>query len=193
MEFRRLIAACAGVAGAALMSAGLGGCASTDNAAAPSASGSRLSDVFATPDWAKFTGGEKKTAVRVVKPEDLIGADGACASAPSATTAVANADGGNVSAMDAAPQPAVSGGIALSMTECEVAQRAGSPQRVDLGTNPGGERTAKLTYMSGPWPGIYSFTAGRLVAIDRVEVPPPPKVKKVAPPKKPPLRVNVAR
>jgi hypothetical protein len=174
-----------------LLCAGLAGCASTDSASTPTPSGSRLSDMFATPDWAKFTGAEKKTFTRPVTPEDLIGADGACASAPAATTALANSDGGN--APIEAPPPAVSGGIALQMTECQVAQRAGLPQRVDIAANPAGERTAKLTYMGGPWPGIYSFTAGRLVTIDRVEVPPPPKVKKVAPPKKPPLRVNVGQ
>jgi hypothetical protein len=32
-----------------------------------------------------------------------------------------------------------------------------------------------LTYPSGPWPGIYTFAAGRLKTIDRVAQPEPPK------------------
>lgn len=193
VEFRRVIAARAGVFGAAMLCAALAACASTDSASTPTPSGMRLSDMFATPDWAKFTGAEKKTSVSAVTPEDLIGADGSCTGSASQTTALANSDGSaNPAAMDA-PPPTVSGGIALQMTECQVAQRAGHPQSVDIATNPAGERTAKLTYMSGPWPGIYSFTSGRLVSIDRVEVPPPPKTKKIAAPKKPPLRVNVGQ
>jgi hypothetical protein len=45
-----------------------------------------------------------------------------------------------------------------------------------------------LTYMTGPWPGIYRFSAGRLKEVERVAAPPPPKPakkKKVAKPKNP--------
>jgi hypothetical protein len=28
-----------------------------------------------------------------------------------------------------------------------------------------------LTYQSGPWPGVYTFAAGRLKVVDRVAVP----------------------
>lgn len=177
------------------MCAALGACASTDSASTPTPSGTRLSDMFATPDWAKFTGAAPKTFVQPVKPDDLIGPDGACAAGAAAateTTALANSDGDANPAM-MPTQPMVSGGIALQMTECQVAQRAGLPQKVDIGSNPGGERTARLTYLSGPWPGIYSFNGGRLASIDRVEVPEPPKTKKIAAPKKPPLRVNVGQ
>ena len=75
------------------------------------------------------------------------------------------------------------GGIALQMTECEVVKRAGTPENVQVGTNVRGERTVTLTYNSGPRPGIYHFSGGRLYDIDRVEAPPEPP--KPAKPKKP--------
>lgn len=179
---------------AALLCTFLGACAS-DTASAPTPSGSRLSDIFASPDWAKFTGGERKTFTRPVTPDDLISAEGACAgSGPATTTALANADG-DAAPLDAPPPPpGVTGGIALAMTECEVAKRAGNPQRVEIGAE-GGERVATLTYMEGPWPGIYRFKAGRLASIERVEVPEAPKKKpaKPAKPTRPPMRVQVGQ
>ncbi|NWG23544.1 MAG: hypothetical protein HXY30_03855 [Pseudorhodoplanes sp.] len=177
---------------AALLCTLLGACAS-DTASAPAPSGSRLSDIFATPDWAKFTGGERKTVTRPVTPDDLVSAEGACAGSPSATTALANADG-DATPLDAPPPPGVIGGIALAMTECEVTKRAGHPQRVDIGSE-GGERVATLTYMEGPWPGIYRFRAGRLISIERVEVPEAPKKKTARPaqPARPPMRVQVGQ
>ena len=38
-----------------------------------------------------------------------------------------------------------------------------------------GERKVVLTYLSGPWPGIYTFSAGRLKVVDRVAQPEQPK------------------
>jgi hypothetical protein len=35
-----------------------------------------------------------------------------------------------------------------------------------------------LTYMNGPWPGIYTFSAGRLKVVDRVAAPEQPKPAK---------------
>ena len=192
VECCRVIAARAGAFGAVLLCAGLAACASTESASTATQSGSRLSDIFATPDWAKFTGAERKTATRATTPEDLVSAEGACAGGGTQTTALANSDG-SADAPAAPAQPAIAGGIALQMTECEVVHRAGFPQRVEIGAGPGGERTAKITYNTGPWPGLYTFNAGRLVSIDRVEVVEPPKTKKVAKPKKPPLRVNVGQ
>ena len=77
------------------------------------------------------------------------------------------------------------GGIALSMSECQVVQRAGQPGNVAINAGDRGERTVTLTYMSGPWPGIYQFSEGRLREVERVALPPEPKkpvkpVKKVA-------------
>jgi hypothetical protein len=75
------------------------------------------------------------------------------------------------------------------MSECEVVWRAGAPNNVQLGQNPGAVRTAVLTYDSGPRPGVYRFESGRLMEMDGVALPPaPPQVAKKKPvkPKKPP-------
>jgi hypothetical protein len=34
-----------------------------------------------------------------------------------------------------------------------------------------------LTYLKGPWPGVYRFTAGRLVSIERAPAAPEPSAK----------------
>ena len=61
--------------------------------------------------------------------------------------------------------------------------RAGSPNNVAIGAGEKGERKVVLTYLSGPWPGIYTFNDGRLKIIDRA--PEQPKPAKAAPKKKP--------
>jgi hypothetical protein len=194
----------------------LSSCSSTPGsettAAAPTG---KLSDIFATPDWAKFTGGERTKVARAITPDDLIGADGSCAAtrvaAPVAEpppqpaqephqTPQTDGAGSRDSASSAMapsmtpaaqPGPMVSGGIALAMTECDVAQRAGFPGNVEIGSEAGGERSAVLTYRQGPWPGIYRFRGGRLVSIERVEVIEPPKPKKPAKPARPPTKIRV--
>jgi hypothetical protein len=119
-----------------------------------------------------------------VAPEDYVDASGACAgSAPAAPQAAENAVG-----PDAAPAPPpVAGGIALGMTECQVVQRAGQPGNVEISAEANSSRATVLTYMTGTWPGIYRFSAGRLKEIERVAAPPPPpkavKKKKAAKPK----------
>jgi hypothetical protein len=122
------------------------------------------------------------TSLRPTTPEDYVDGSGRCAT-PAAAPQPVNAEGAPVGDA-AAGGPTVAGGVALLMTECEVVARAGTPERVDLGANPAGERTTVLTYMRGPWPGIYRFTAGRLSEIDRVAEPEQPKAKP-APKKKP--------
>jgi hypothetical protein len=146
-----------------------------------------------------------------VGPDDLVGPDGRCAPTvrepppqgalpakpeppadrpvgsvagdlagppmPVATAASANpADAIQVN--PSAPQ--VAGGIALGMTECDAAQRAGLPTNVSIG-NEKGERKVVLTYLTGTWPGIYTFNSGRLKIIDRAPTPP-------VPPKEPPKK-----
>jgi hypothetical protein len=69
------------------------------------------------------------------------------------------------------------------MTECQVVARAGPPNSVQLGNNPNGDRTAIISYQSGPRPGIYHFERGRLMQMDRVEVAPPPQQAKKKPAK----------
>jgi hypothetical protein len=55
------------------------------------------------------------------------------------------------------------------MTECDVVWRVGAPSSVQIGSNPNGDRTALLTFDSGPQAGIYHFAGGRLTAMDRAE------------------------
>jgi hypothetical protein len=105
--------------------------------------------------------------LRPVTAADLVGPQGQCAGA----------------GQDAA---APRGGVALEMTECEVVGRAGPPENVELGTNERGERAVTLTYGSGPRPGIYRFTNGRLSAIERGPEPPPEPPKAKKPPAKKP-------
>jgi hypothetical protein len=45
---------------------------------------------------------------------------------------------------------------------------------------------ANIVYLQGPRAGSYTFTAGRLTMIDRVDVPAPAKPAKSAKPKKKP-------
>ncbi len=84
------------------------------------------------------------------------------------------------------------GGIALGMTECAVVRRAGLPGNINIGAGDKGERKVVLTYLSGTWPGIYTFDAGRLKVVDRAPVPETPvkpakkqkqRAKKTAKPK----------
>lgn len=88
------------------------------------------------------------------------------------------------------PEPgggaAVAGGIALGMTECDAVRRAGQPSNVSIGAGDKGARKVVLTYLSGPWPGIYTFDSGRLKEIDAAPEQPkpaktPPKKKRAAP------------
>jgi hypothetical protein len=122
---------------------------------------------------------QQSRQTRQITDADLVDANGSCP------------------AQAAAPQPAGGqpgaapgfgeGGVGLGMSECEVVARAGPPNSVQLGRSPNGERSAVLSYQSGPRPGIYHFEGGRLMQMDRVEVPEPQPVakKKPAKPKKP--------
>ena len=60
----------------------------------------KLSDAFATPEWAKFSN-SKPTAQRAITPDDLVSADGRCAAAPEVVTAQATPEGGPESTSDA--------------------------------------------------------------------------------------------
>src|ERR1700730_18187465 len=93
---------------------------------------------------------------RPITSVDLIGADGQCSGPPPAS---------------ADATPAVAGGIALQMTECDVVRRAGPVETIESGVNARGERSVVLTYVRGPWPGIYRFAGGPLGP--HREAPPP--------------------
>ena len=156
-------------------------------------------DVFSSPEWAKPT----TTSVELgptgpVSPEDLVSADGQCApapaeaaqaaapapepAAPAAKAGIGFAGGlepaGSAGAAAAAPTGA--GGIALGMTECQAVRRAGTPTNVAISAGAGGQRRVVLTYLGGTWPGIYTFTGGRLKEVDAA----PEQTKPKAGPKK---------
>lgn len=121
---------------------------------------------------------------------DLVDANGACpiravSAAPPPQTAQDNTGASGPVSPDTASL--LSGGIAIGMSECDVVARLGQPTAVNLGRNPNGDRSAVLTFKSGPRPGVYRFEGGRLTEMDRVEQPPPPPepAKKTVAKKKP--------
>lgn len=150
-------------------------------------------DVFAKPDWARPSTAEVSLGPSgPVGPEDLVNADGSCAPAPAEAAQAAApppppasnepvSDRLQTGGGGAPAAPSVMGGIALGMSECQAVRRAGQPGNVSIGADEGGERKVVLTYASGPWPGIYTFTSGRLKTIDMV----PEQQKPKAPAKKP--------
>lgn len=155
-------------------------------------------DVFSSPEWAKpTTTSVELSPTSTVGPEELVSADGQCppappeaapAPAPAAPAADAGKpgvgfEGGLESAGPAgAAPPALGGmgGIALGMTECQAVRRAGTPSNVAISAGAAGDRRVVLTYLGGTWPGIYTFTGGRLKEVDAA----PEQEKPKAPAKK---------
>jgi hypothetical protein len=111
---------------------------------------------------------------------------GDLAGAPMPAATPASAGGPGLQRLEPAPAPLTSGGIALGMTECQTVQRAGTPSNVAISTGEKGERKVVLTYLSGPWPGIYTFAGGRLNVVERAPEQPKPEKTKKTPKKKPP-------
>ena len=121
------------------------------------------------------------TPDKPVRPDDLVSADGACPGmVPPGADAQALTDG------PAGAPPAPGGTVALGHTECDVVRGIGAPDSVNLSTNPRGERVAVVTWSNSPRAGIYTFTGGRLISIERGPEPvAPPKVAKPKAKKKP--------
>jgi hypothetical protein len=121
---------------------------------------------------------------RPVTANDLVEANGSCP--PQLASQAQPVSGNQVASPAGAPMASPSNpsslgeAVALGMTECEVVYRAGQPTNVQLGKNPNGNRTAVLTFQSGPRPAIYHFERGRLMQMDSVEgaAPPPQAAKK---------------
>jgi hypothetical protein len=111
-----------------------------------------------------------------------VAGDLAGAPMPPATRASATPDSG-LQRLDTPSSPPVAGAIALGMSECQAVQRAGTPSNVAISANERGERKVVLTYLSGPWPGIYTFIGGRLNVVE--VAPDQPKPPKAAPKKTP--------
>lgn len=147
------------------------------------------SESFRAPDASTLFAARSVTNIRErqlppVAPEDLVDANGRCAGAT--VPGDASAQGGV--SLPEAGIPMVPATIALEMSECDVVKRAGFAEKVVIGTNDRNERTATLTYINGPRPGIYSFTAGRLISMERAPEPPPsakPRKPTRPPPKRP--------
>ena len=156
---------------------------------------SKPANIFAKPDWARpNTGNVTLGPQGPVGPDDMVSTEGQCAApaavlAQSAEPSTNEAAGGAPPATPAATAPnsalqrleptsgpLVTGGIALGMTECQTVQRAGTPSNVAISAGEKGERKVVLTYLSGPRPGIYTFSAGRLNVVERA--PEQPKAAK---------------
>lgn len=127
-----------------------------------------------------------------VGPEELINADGSCApaaaEAPAAAPTGAQADAAPATPAAGDAAPPVLGGVALGMTECQVARRAGTPSNVAIGAGDNNERKVVLTYLGGPWPGVYTFASGRLKVVDEVPQAQKPAKKPVAKKKRAPAK-----
>jgi hypothetical protein len=155
----------------AVVALGTAGCAAIQNAMPDPG-------LFHLPDRSTFfpTGVSSYTrpvsASGPVGPADLVDGQGRCAGQPS----MAGSSG---------RPPVGSRGVSLEMTECEVVRALGQPQSAEFGAQ-SGERTAVLTYVTGERAGIYRFSGGRLLSIERGAEPlPPPPVAKKPPPRKP--------
>jgi hypothetical protein len=139
----------------------------------------------AMPDWDSFHAptadalfkrtsvtSYREKALGPVAPEDLVDASGRCAGAY--VPPPASADGeqpGQANVSQDAGVPAIPSAVALEMSECDVVKRAGTAENVDIGSANGSERVVTLTYLNGPRPGIYHFSAGRLKSMERAPEP----------------------
>jgi hypothetical protein len=110
-----------------------------------------LSNVTFKPETMLNPSGWMTFSSRLNDP-DLLNAEGQCSVAGSDQEAVRT------------------GGISLHMTECEVVRRAGPVEKFEFGSDSRG-RLLVLTYLQGPAPGIYRFSGGRLVVIERAPSP----------------------
>ena len=160
-----------GIAVAAL-ALGAAACASIQNMM-PDPASFRLPDRTAfIPTNTTAYAGPVSAMDRPVGPTDLVDGQGQCTGAAQVSP-------------DAVSVTTAPGSVGLEMTECAVVRALGQPQSVEISPQ-AGRRSATLTYTSGERAGIYQFTGGRLVAIDRGnEPPPPPPVAKKPPARKP--------
>ena len=120
---------------------------------------------------------ETKQRQRPITANDLVNSNGSCP--PPVAQPVPRPAPGQA----AAPAPAdtaamIGGGVALGMSECDIVFRAGQPSSVQIGKLPNGDRSAVLTFNSGPRPGIYRFEGGALKEMDEVPMAAAPEVAK---------------
>jgi hypothetical protein len=217
---RRSVSRIAFVLCAAVLAAAVAGCKNSAQIFQDNNEGgwfSKPMNVFGKPDWAIASSGDRSAQLsptKPVAPEDLVSADGLCSAPPpppvqpapaAAPTPPPDRPVGSIAGdLARAPMPAatpasigqqpgappVLGGVALGMSECEVVRRAGMPGNVNIGAGDRGDRKVVLTYLTGTWPGIYTFDSGRLKEVERAPGQPapvlePPKTKKAKKPVKP--------
>ncbi|HTZ02150.1 MAG TPA: hypothetical protein VMC05_07430 [Xanthobacteraceae bacterium] len=123
---------------------------------------------------------ESRLQQRPITANDLVNANGSCPP-PAAAPALPPAPG--QAAVPPTPVDTAAllgGGIALGMSECDVVFRAGAPSSVQIGRLPNGDRSAVLTFDTGPRAGTYRFERGALKELDALPMAaaPPPAVKK---------------
>jgi hypothetical protein len=177
---------CAGVGLALAVAAALGGCMDPDAAQGRFAKRFDVGGRSAGYTFSELS--ETKRVQRPITPDDLVNANGSCpapaapvAAAPApAPDAAAGAPPGAAPAGD--PSSLMGTGVALGMSECDVVFRAGQPSAIQIGNAPNGDRTAVLTFQTGPRPGIYHFLRGALTELDAVApAPAPPQMAKKKP------------
>jgi hypothetical protein len=154
-----------GALAVAAMAAALGGCGGTFDTTGWF---SKPVDLFGSRGGYTYSQLGEVKKERPITPNDLVDANGACPAFVPSEPAPTSPEG----APDAAAR--LSGGIAIGMSECDVVSRVGQPNAVSLSSTPRGDRTAILTFNSGPRPGVYRFVGGRLKEMDRVDEPPQP-------------------
>jgi hypothetical protein len=164
-----------GVIGALAIAVALGGCANVDYENKDAWFSKPFEFVSRKGGYAYSDLQASKDRSRPITANDLVAANGSCPppavpQAPAAATA--NQAGGAPAPTDA--DALLGAGVALGMSECDVVFRAGAPSAVQIGKNPNGDRTAVLTFSSGPRPGIYHFEAGALADVERVQTAPAP-------------------
>jgi hypothetical protein len=141
---------------------------------------------FSKQDWSTVQATGDLDTPKPVGSEEMVDASGHCgpevAAEPAQTPAQTQPHAQTSAPTSAGSPPAagsgggqILGGVALGMTECQVVRRAGEPSNVQFGNEAGADRKVTLTYLQGPWPGIYHFSAGRLKDLERVAAPAPAK------------------
>jgi hypothetical protein len=157
-----------GVAGALAIAVALAGCANVDFENRDAWFAKSFEFVSRKGGYTFSELQESRDRTRPITANDLVAANGSCPPpvAPQApATAAANQPGSTPAATDGSTL--LGGGIALGMSECDVVFRAGAPSTVQIGNTPNGDRTAVLTFNSGPRAGIYHFHGGALMEVER--------------------------
>jgi len=150
------------------------GCSSSDSSVALF---SRPVDFFGSKGGYTYADLGDAKRDRPITATDLVDGNGGCPRPVAASSAQPGAAGDDAATL-------LGQGVAIGMSECDVVQRLGQPNNVNLGQNSNGSRGAVLTYSAGPRPGVYRFDGGKLTEMDRVEQPPMQAEEKAAPKKK---------